>query len=175
MANQVIKLKMFPYFDIAHCVLCTLHVREDLGPGELAPRRPALGRVSKFVALPRRRPPSPPPSASPARSLSVEQLSVTMSHALPRSFIFTDVVTPSLSSSLFLSLAFLVTSSNFPSRDPCRSHYCPERNRKRSHVERGSMRLHAATCCRRFTERLKYSETNNEGLISKGELYSGIS
>uniref|UniRef100_T1HGV4 Uncharacterized protein n=1 Tax=Rhodnius prolixus TaxID=13249 RepID=T1HGV4_RHOPR len=32
-ANQVTKLKMFPYFDIAHSVLCALHVREDLGPG----------------------------------------------------------------------------------------------------------------------------------------------
>ncbi|OXA41796.1 trimeric intracellular cation channel type 1B.1 [Folsomia candida] len=30
-ANQVTKLKMFPYFDIAHAVLCCLHVREDLG------------------------------------------------------------------------------------------------------------------------------------------------
>lgn len=37
MANQVIKLKMFPYFDIAHCVLCALHVREDLGPGKNLP------------------------------------------------------------------------------------------------------------------------------------------
>lgn len=37
MANQVIKLKMFPYFDIAHCVLCALHVREDLGPGKPNP------------------------------------------------------------------------------------------------------------------------------------------
>lgn len=33
-ANQVIKLKMFPYFDIAHCVLCALAVREDLGNGK---------------------------------------------------------------------------------------------------------------------------------------------
>ncbi|KAG8336239.1 Trimeric intracellular cation channel type B [Homalodisca vitripennis] len=32
LANQVTKLKMFPYFDIAHSVLCALHVREDLGP-----------------------------------------------------------------------------------------------------------------------------------------------
>jgi len=59
-ANQVIKLKMFPYFDIAHCVLCALHVREDLGPGELRRLR-APARVSKFVALPRRtRPPRRP-------------------------------------------------------------------------------------------------------------------
>ncbi|KAL5276688.1 TMEM38B family protein [Megaselia abdita] len=31
MANQVIKLKMFPYFDIAHSLLSALAVREDLG------------------------------------------------------------------------------------------------------------------------------------------------
>ncbi|KOB68472.1 Transmembrane protein 38A, partial [Operophtera brumata] len=31
LANQVIKLKMFPYFDIAHSLLCALAVREDLG------------------------------------------------------------------------------------------------------------------------------------------------
>lgn len=36
MANQVIKLKMFPYFDIAHSLLCALAVREDLGPGAVA-------------------------------------------------------------------------------------------------------------------------------------------
>lgn len=34
LANQVTKLKMFPYFDIAHSVLCALHVREDLGAGK---------------------------------------------------------------------------------------------------------------------------------------------
>lgn len=33
LANQVGKLKMFPYFDIAHCVICCLYVREDLGAG----------------------------------------------------------------------------------------------------------------------------------------------
>ncbi|KAJ6640060.1 Trimeric intracellular cation channel type 1B.1 [Pseudolycoriella hygida] len=33
MANQVIKLKMFPYFDIAHSLLCAIAVREDLGSG----------------------------------------------------------------------------------------------------------------------------------------------
>ncbi|XP_052871792.1 trimeric intracellular cation channel type 1B.1 [Anopheles cruzii] len=32
-ANQVIKLKMFPYFDIAHSLLCALSVKEDLGVG----------------------------------------------------------------------------------------------------------------------------------------------
>lgn len=36
LANQVTKLKMFPYFDIAHSVLCALAVREDLGPGAQA-------------------------------------------------------------------------------------------------------------------------------------------
>ncbi|KAL3284126.1 hypothetical protein HHI36_018294 [Cryptolaemus montrouzieri] len=35
-ANQVVKLKMFPYFDIAHCALSALSVREDLGPGAQA-------------------------------------------------------------------------------------------------------------------------------------------
>ena len=34
MANQVTKLKMFPYFDIAHCAICCLYVREDLGSGK---------------------------------------------------------------------------------------------------------------------------------------------
>ncbi|XP_065560441.1 trimeric intracellular cation channel type 1B.1-like [Artemia franciscana] len=32
-ANQVTKLKMWPYFDIAHCAMCCLAVREDLGSG----------------------------------------------------------------------------------------------------------------------------------------------
>lgn len=49
LANQVTKLKMFPYFDIAHSVLCALHVREDLGPGK--PRHP-----SPPPATPRTRP-----------------------------------------------------------------------------------------------------------------------
>jgi len=35
LANQVTKLKMWPYFDIAHCVMCCLAVREDLGTGSL--------------------------------------------------------------------------------------------------------------------------------------------
>jgi len=36
LANQVTKLKMWPYFDIAHCALCALTVREDLSSGALA-------------------------------------------------------------------------------------------------------------------------------------------
>ncbi|XP_021182095.2 trimeric intracellular cation channel type 1B.1 [Helicoverpa armigera] len=36
LANQVIKLKMYPYFDIAHSLLCALAVREDLGSGAQA-------------------------------------------------------------------------------------------------------------------------------------------
>ncbi|KAJ8934478.1 hypothetical protein NQ314_013353 [Rhamnusium bicolor] len=36
-ANQVVKLKMFPYFDIAHCTLCALSVREDLGSVSVPP------------------------------------------------------------------------------------------------------------------------------------------
>lgn len=34
LANQVIKLKMYPYFDVAHSLLCALAVREDLGAGK---------------------------------------------------------------------------------------------------------------------------------------------
>lgn len=36
LANQVIKLKMYPYFDVAHSLLCALAVREDLGAGALS-------------------------------------------------------------------------------------------------------------------------------------------
>lgn len=50
MANQVIKLKMFPYFDIAHSVLCALHVREDLGPGKPKPARPILNLIRPELA-----------------------------------------------------------------------------------------------------------------------------
>ena len=34
LANQVTKLKMFPYFDLAHAALCCLAVRDDLANGE---------------------------------------------------------------------------------------------------------------------------------------------
>ena len=33
MANQVTKLKMYPYFDLAHAALCCLAVRDDLANG----------------------------------------------------------------------------------------------------------------------------------------------
>jgi len=33
LANQVTKLKMYPYFDLAHAALCCLAVREDLSSG----------------------------------------------------------------------------------------------------------------------------------------------
>ena len=56
LANQVTKLKMFPYFDIAHSVLCALHVREDLGPGKPLPPPPfLLGLVARPGALGGRR------------------------------------------------------------------------------------------------------------------------
>ncbi|CAG0917899.1 unnamed protein product [Notodromas monacha] len=35
LANQATKLKMFPYFDIAHSAISCLYVREDLGAGAL--------------------------------------------------------------------------------------------------------------------------------------------
>jgi hypothetical protein len=31
---QVTKLKMWPYFDVAHCIMACLAVREDLGTGK---------------------------------------------------------------------------------------------------------------------------------------------
>lgn len=33
LANQITKLKMFPYFDIAHCVISCLYMKEDLALG----------------------------------------------------------------------------------------------------------------------------------------------
>lgn len=33
-ANQVTKLKMFPYFDLAHAIISCLYVREDLAAGK---------------------------------------------------------------------------------------------------------------------------------------------
>ncbi len=34
-ANQVAKLKMYPYFDVAHAVVCCLSIKEDMGAGRL--------------------------------------------------------------------------------------------------------------------------------------------
>jgi hypothetical protein len=34
MANQVTKLKMYPYFDLAHSAVCLLAIREEMGAGE---------------------------------------------------------------------------------------------------------------------------------------------
>lgn len=48
-ANQVIKLKMFPYFDIAHCTLCALSIREDLGSGES--KNPAASSTNNNAVL----------------------------------------------------------------------------------------------------------------------------
>ena len=33
LANQVAKLKMYPYFDLAHAVVCCLAIKEDIGTG----------------------------------------------------------------------------------------------------------------------------------------------
>ena len=35
LANQVTKLKMYPYFDLAHAALCCLAVRDDLASGKI--------------------------------------------------------------------------------------------------------------------------------------------
>jgi len=34
LANQVTKLKMYPYFDLAHAAICCLAVRDDLASGK---------------------------------------------------------------------------------------------------------------------------------------------
>lgn len=47
-ANQVIKLKMFPYFDIAYCILCALSVREDLGNGKCREPRSSLNEMPRL-------------------------------------------------------------------------------------------------------------------------------
>lgn len=69
MANQVIKLKMFPYFDIAHSLLCALAVREDLGAGELI--------LSDTTPLTLLTPPTPPSPLNPPKFPSCMQLSPT--------------------------------------------------------------------------------------------------
>lgn len=33
LANQVTKLKMYPYFEMAHCIISCLYMREDLAAG----------------------------------------------------------------------------------------------------------------------------------------------
>ena len=34
LANQVTKLKMYPYFDLAHAIVCLVAIREDMGSGK---------------------------------------------------------------------------------------------------------------------------------------------
>ena len=36
LANQVAKIKMYPYFDLAHAAVCCLSIKEDMASG----RRP---------------------------------------------------------------------------------------------------------------------------------------
>ena len=35
LANQVAKLKMYPYFELAHAAVCCLVIKEDMGSGNL--------------------------------------------------------------------------------------------------------------------------------------------
>ena len=37
LANQVAKLKMYPYFDLAYAVVCCLAIKEDMGSGREEP------------------------------------------------------------------------------------------------------------------------------------------
>ena len=46
LANQVTKLKMYPYFDLAHAALCCLAVRDDLASGKSCPFSPYSGFCS---------------------------------------------------------------------------------------------------------------------------------
>ena len=34
LANQVAKIKMYPYFDLAHAVVCCLAIKEDMASGK---------------------------------------------------------------------------------------------------------------------------------------------
>lgn len=43
LANQVTKLKMFPYFEVAHAIISCLYMREDLAAGQYTITR-ALSR-----------------------------------------------------------------------------------------------------------------------------------
>ncbi|CAG0888550.1 unnamed protein product [Cyprideis torosa] len=53
LANQVTKLKMFPYFDIAHSAITVLYLREDLGPRalEFSRKHPLACYVSAMLQI----------------------------------------------------------------------------------------------------------------------------
>lgn len=34
-ANQVAKVKMYPYFDLAHVIVCCLTIKEDMASGKI--------------------------------------------------------------------------------------------------------------------------------------------
>jgi len=36
LANQVAKIKMYPYFDLAHAAVCCLSIKEDMASGAIA-------------------------------------------------------------------------------------------------------------------------------------------
>ena len=52
LANQVTKLKMYPYFDLAHAALCCLAVRDDLASGESCLGIPCCLCICAFCHLP---------------------------------------------------------------------------------------------------------------------------
>ena len=49
-ANQVTKLKMYPYFDLAHSAVCLVAIREEMGAGEFTGNvnSKALGNFEVF-------------------------------------------------------------------------------------------------------------------------------
>ena len=51
LANQVTKLKMYPYYDIAHCVISCLYMREDLSTGEFSTRGKLFLELAAILTL----------------------------------------------------------------------------------------------------------------------------
>ena len=39
LANQVAKIKMYPYFDLAHAIVCCLIIKDDMGSGKINAKR----------------------------------------------------------------------------------------------------------------------------------------
>ena len=48
LANQVAKLKMYPYFELAHAAVCCLVIKEDMGSGKRINGSPYL-RSGNFI------------------------------------------------------------------------------------------------------------------------------
>ena len=54
LANQVAKLKMYPYFELAHAAVCCLMIKEDMGSGKtfiMCIRKSTRQIISKLDAV----------------------------------------------------------------------------------------------------------------------------